>query len=405
MKLLRAFAVGSLLFASFTSSGATAPEATSAPKIVLGMSTALSGPAADLGLNMKLGVDTALAEANRAGGVHGALLELIALDDGYEPTRAGPNMHTLIETHHVLAIIGNVGTPTAVVAAPIAVENKTLFYGAFTGAGMLRKTPTERYIVNFRASYAEETGAMVDALVTTGNLKPQEIAFFTQRDAYGDAGFSGGTAALKRHGLVNDAAIVHGRYERNTVAVEDAVADLIAAEPAPRAVIMVGTYAPCAKFIQLAREMGSTAIFLNVSFVGANSLAKAAGTAGDGTIITQVVPHFSGTTPAAASFTSALSAFDPKATPSFGAFEGYLATRALLKAIAAAPGVPNRETLIDSLESLGTFDLGMGNELALSKETHQASHSVWPTIIRNGTIEPCDWSLLKDTPKADAEKH
>lgn len=395
--------VATLLLSSTITSAA--PPAQPNNKIVLGMSTALSGPAADLGHNMKIGVDAALAEANRAGGVHGSHLELIALDDGYEPSRVGPNMRTLIDTHNVLAIIGNVGTPTAVVAAPIAVENKTLFFGAFTGAGMLRKTPTERYIVNFRASYAEETGAMVDALIESGKLKPQEIAFFTQRDAYGDAGFSGGTAALKRHGLANDLSIVHARYERNTVAVEDAVADLISAEPAPRAVIMVGAYAPCAKFIQLAREMGSTATFLNVSFVGAASLAKAAGPAGDGTIVTQVVPHYSSTAPAATEFTKALAAFDAKAVPSFGAFEGYLATRLLLKAIAATPANVNRETLIDSLDSLGTFDLGMGNELSLSKTSHQASQSVWPTIIRNGAVEPFDWSLLQRSQKADAEKN
>ena len=81
-------------------------------EIVLGMSTALSGPAADLGKNMKQGVLVGLKRANRAGGVNGRTLRLIALDDGYEPTRTAPNMRRLIQQEHVLVVIGNVGTPT-----------------------------------------------------------------------------------------------------------------------------------------------------------------------------------------------------------------------------------------------------------------------------------------------------
>jgi len=220
------------------------------------MSTALSGPAMDLGQNMLHGVQAGLARVNRAGGVNGRRLRLIVLDDGYEPARTAPNMRRLIEENGVLAVIGNVGTPTSIAAIPIAVQRKTLLFAPFSGAGILRRQPPSRYVINYRASYAEETAAMVDALIDRGGLRPEEVAFFTQRDGYGDAGFSGGIAALKRHGLKDEHRIYHVRYERNTVAVENALADLILAEPAPRAVIMVGAYAPCAKFIRLAEESG-----------------------------------------------------------------------------------------------------------------------------------------------------
>jgi len=154
-------------------------------KILLGMSTALNGPAAVLGQNMRNGVLVGFERANRAGGIHGRMLKLVALDDGYEPVRTAPNMRRLIEQEQVLAVIGNVGTPTAIAAIPIANENKTLFFAPFTGAGILRKTPPDRYVINYRASYAEETAAMIDALITRAHLKPQDIAFFTQRDGYG----------------------------------------------------------------------------------------------------------------------------------------------------------------------------------------------------------------------------
>lgn len=365
-----------------------------AEKILLGMSTALSGPAADLGLNMRLGVDAALAEANRAGGINGRMLELIALDDGYEPTRSAPNTRELIDKHQVVAIIGNVGTPTAVASVPIALESGTPFYGAFTGAGMLRRSPPDRCVFNYRASYAEETAAMVDALVTRAGIKPDEIAFFTQRDTYGDAGFMGGVAALKRHHLVSETAVPHVRYERNTVAVEKALAALLDHSPLPKAVIMVGAYAPCATFIRLARKNDLNALFLNVSFVGPMSLARDLGVDGDGVIVTQVVPHFESELPVVQEYRRALQMFDRKAVPTFGSLEGYIATRILCRALAGISGQPGRESIVQALEGLQTFDLGLGESLTLSKTEHQASHRVWPTVLRRGEFVPLKWEEL-----------
>ena len=366
-------------------------EAPPPEKILLGMSTALTGPAEDLGRDMRLGVEAAFSEVNRRGGIHGQQLQLIALDDGYEPDRAVPNMRTLIDQHKVVAIIGNVGTPTAVASIPIAIESETPFYGAFTGAGVLRKNPPDRYVINFRASYAEETAAMVDGLIQHAGLKPDEIAFFTQRDAYGDAGFSGGVQALHRHGLTNDLDIAHGRYERNTVAVEKALANLIEHEPSPKAVIMVGAYAPCAAFIRLAREYKLEAIFLNVSFVGPTSLARSLGTAGEGVIVTQVVPHFESDLPIVRDYRAALHACDSNAVPSFGSLEGYVATRIFCRAISGIGGTLTRRSVLESLEGLGTFDIGLGAPLHLTSVDHQACHRVWPTVLRNGRFVSFQW--------------
>ncbi len=377
-----------LILASLTAISSDAPKP---EKILLGMSTALTGPAQDLGRDMRSGVEAALSEVNRQGGIQGKTLELIALDDGYEPARAVPNMRKLIDLHEVVAIIGNVGTPTAVASMPIAIESETPFYGAFTGAGVLRKNPPDRYVINFRASYAEETAAMVDGLIQHLGLKPDEIAFFTQRDAYGDAGFSGGVQALHRHGLTNDLEIAHVRYERNTVAVEKALANLIEHEPPPKAVIMVGAYAPCAAFIRLAREYKLDALFLNVSFVGPTSLARSLGAAGEGVIVTQVVPHFESDLPIVREYQVAIRAHDSNAAPSFGSLEGYVATRIFCRALATIPGTPTRRSVLESLESLGTFNIGLGVPLRLTREEHQACHRVWPTVLRAGNFVPFKW--------------
>ena len=370
-------------------------------EIVLGMSTALSGPAADLGKNMQRGVLTGLERVNRAGGVKGRQLRLIALDDGYEPTRTAPNMRKLIEKEQVLAVIGNVGTPTAIAAIPIANEQKTLFFAPFTGAGVLRKTPPDRYVINYRASYAEETAAMIDALIKIGHLKPKEIAFFTQRDGYGDAGFVGGIAALKRHGLKNENAVVHARYERNTLAIENALANILFASPPPRAVIMVGAYAPCAKFITLAKESGMEALFLNVSFVGSAPLARELGNKAPHVIVTQVVPHpQEKNLLIVKEYHEDLQKMDQPTTPTFGSLEGNIASRIFVKALENVQGQPTRENIIDALEGLKAFDIGLGKPLHLTAKKHQASHRVWPTILRNGQFVPFKWKDISKVLKS-----
>ena len=372
----------------------TCTAAQGSRSLPFGMSTALTGPAAALGQNMRAGVVVAFEECNRSGGIAGRRLELIVLDDRYEPTLTGPNVWRLIYQHRVLALIGNVGTPTAVAALPLVRESGTPFFGALTGAGVLRKRPPERYVINFRASYAQETAAMVDALLEHGGIRPEEIAFFTQRDAYGDAGFAGGVAALKRHGLRHTTEVLHVRYDRNTVAVENALADLLMWDRPVKAVIMVGAYKPCARFIRLARRYGVSAFFLNVSFVGGTALAHELGPDGEGVIVTQVVPHVASDLPIVRQYRRALRAHAPGLQPTFVSLEGYIVGRILIEALSRYRDAPTREGVIRALESLGQFDLGLGVPLTLGPEDHQACDAVWPTVIRDGKLVPFDWRDL-----------
>jgi ABC-type branched-subunit amino acid transport system substrate-binding protein len=352
------------------------------------MSTALTGPAADLGMHMRAGVAAAFAEQNSAGGVRGQLLDLIVLDDGYEPSATARNMRQLTEVEQVAAVVGNVGTPTAVVAIPIATDSRTPFVGAFTGAGILRKSPPDRYVINFRASYAEETAAMVEALIRHGVL-PSEIAILSQRDSFGDVGSADVAAALERYAPNVSSEIVRGTYERNTLAVEGALADIFIQDPLPKVVIMIGTYAPCAKFIRLAKEVGFQPRFIGVSFVGSNSLARELGPQADGVIITQVVPDPNSTLPLVSQARKALELTGGQLN--FGSLEGYAVGRMLCLALKSIEGPISREAIVDALEGLGQFDIGLGEPLELTRREHQASHCVWPTLIRDGNVVTTTW--------------
>ncbi|MCL2913895.1 ABC transporter substrate-binding protein [Shewanella corallii] len=382
--------VSFLLLSVFTLIAASFPQA-QADTIKIGMSTALEGPAQGLGTNVKAGVESYFGKVNAAGGINGKPLQLVALNDGYEPDKAADNMQQLIEKESVFAVLGNVGTPTAVVTVPIANKMKTPLIGAITGAGLLRKDPPDRYVINYRASYAQETAAMIDGLLAQG-IKPEEIAFFTQKDGYGDAGYSGGVNALKRNGFSNTDSLAHGRYQRNTTNVEEGLLTVLSADVEPRAIIMVGAYKPCAEFIKLAKEELPNALFLNVSFVGSIPLKQELGDQAEGIIVTQVVPHFNSSLNTVKEFRSDLQRYGNGVAPGFLSLEGYLAAKMLVMGIQNANSVSSPESIVDGLNSLNQFDMGIGVPLSLSEDKHQASDQVWPTRIKNGEYVVLDWS-------------
>jgi branched-chain amino acid transport system substrate-binding protein len=184
------------------------------------------------------------------------------------------------------------------------------------------------------------------------------------------------------------------------------VADILGAEPPARAVIMVGAYKPTAAFVKALRSAGATPLFLNVSFVGSEALASELGEDGDGVIITQVVPPPDSAVPVAVRHRDALKSFAPGATATFGSLEGYVAAQVLFRGLSACKGTVNREAILVSLESLGDFDVGLGETLHLSPDGHQACHRVWPTVIRSGRITAFEWdelTSLMSSPHAEAK--
>jgi ABC-type branched-subunit amino acid transport system substrate-binding protein len=333
---------------------------------------------------MKLGIDTAFNRVNEAGGVEGRMLKLIAADDGYEPTRTTDAMKQLYEKDQVFGIIGNVGTPTALVAVPYALERKLLFFGAFTGANVLRNDPPDRYIFNYRASYAEETDVVVRYLVKLRRIPIRQIAVFAQQDTYGDSGFAGVSKAVRALG-VNDASIVRLNYKRNTVDVDDAINQLKLQKPPIKAVVMVATYRAAAKFIEKTHDLFPGMIYTNVSFVGSTALADELMLLGpryaSGVIVTQVVPAVSGYSSIVLEYKNALAKYFPGEAPDYVSLEGYVAANVLIQGLKRTGPQLDTEKLIDVLENTRNFDLGLGANLGFGRAEHQASHKIWGTAL------------------------
>jgi ABC-type branched-subunit amino acid transport system substrate-binding protein len=340
-------------------------------RILLGQAAVFSGPAAQLGIQMRNGIRAYLDYVNAKGGVHGRKLELITEDDRYEQSVAPSASNKLIEEHRVFALLGYVGTPTGVAHLPVVTQAKVPLVGMFTGAEVLR-VPFNRYVFHVRASYYDETEKIVEQVLSTGG---QKIAVFYQDDAYGEAGRKGTELALERRKMKIHST---GTVERNTVKVEQAAKTIHTSQP--DAVVMVSAYTSIAAFVREMQKLGSGATFYNVSFVGSKALADALGKDGVGVAISQVVPFPWGTAVPVVKEYQQLAKKAGYTDYNFSALEGFLCAKVMVEGLRRAGKSPTRDGLVEALEKMNDVDLG-GFYISYSPMNRAGSKFVDLTII------------------------
>lgn len=374
--LLAMFAAGAMGLAA----AAHAETGVTNDTILIGQSVPLSGQAAQLGQQMNRGAKLYFNAVNAAGGVNGRKIELKVLDDFYEPDATARNTKTLIDDTKVFALFGYVGTPTSLAALKIANPAGVPFFAPYSGAMALRE-PFARNVFHMRASYNDETAAIVQQIHTTG-LK--RIAVVYNDDAYGKAGLDGVQRALKLPANQGVSLVAQASVVRNTTDVKGALGTVLAQKP--DAIVAVSAYQTVAALVKAAQEQGYAGQFYNVSFVGTKALANALGKAGGGVVISQVMPYpYSGASPLVRDYQKLLKAegitdFD------YGSMEGYVAARALVEGLKRAGRDLTREKLITALESMGNYDLG-GFNVNFSPSNHVGSKFVEMTIINsNGQV-------------------
>ncbi|NPV24189.1 ABC transporter substrate-binding protein [Bradyrhizobium aeschynomenes] len=358
-------------------------------EIRFGMVLPFSGIRKETGRQMRQGIEAAFSRANDAGGINGRTLRLVAADDGYDPNRTLAAMTQLYDKEQVFGFIGNVGTANAQVAIPYALERRTLFFAPNTGAAVVRRDPPDRYVFNYRASYAEETAALVRYLVKMKRIAPKQIAVFTQQDAFGDDGFAGVAKAYRQLNIPDPVTRIN--YPRATMDVEEAGNQVKAHKPGLKAIIMVATDRAAAKFIEKTRDAVPGLIYANVSAVGSTSLATELKLLGprftNGVIVTQGVPAVSGYSSLVLDYKNALAKYAPGEAPDYTSLEGYIAATILIQALKQTNPL-DTERLVDTLESMRSLDLGLGTPLAFGRAEHQASHKIWGTALdENGTYQ------------------
>jgi len=344
-------------------------------RIVLGQSAALSGPASALGAAMRNGALAYFDSVNAAGGVNGRQIALTTLDDGYDPARAATNTATLVDTQHVFALFGYVGTPTSNAAMRWVDKEGIPFFAPMSGAQSFRE-PFNKHIFNIRDGYAEETEKIVEHLDAIGF---KQVAVLYQNDAYGQAGLDGVTRALKKR---KRDVFATAPVERNSTDVAAAVTKL-KASGAP-AVIIISAYKSSAAFIRAMRNAGgSIPLFWNVSFVGSRALAEELGADARGVMISQVIPSPWDEKLALIKEYRKLYLNKPGREPEYASLEGFMAAKVFVEGLRHVKGEPTRKNFIQALENMGSYDLG-GYTVKFGPSNHNGSNYVDLSIITKG---------------------
>jgi len=309
-------------------------------------------------------------QVNAAGGIDRRPIELRLQDDGYGADRCADNTRRFIQDD-VFALFGYVGTPTSLAALPLATEAKLPFFAPFTGAQALRE-PFNRYAIHVRASYFDETAAIVRQVTSVGIRK---IAVFHQNDAYGQTGLDGVQRALQAQAL---APVAVGTVERNSTDVAAALQTILAARP--EAIVQIGAYKACATFIRMARQQGYAGNFYNVSFVGTQALSDELGAVAKGVVVSQVMPFpYAPVTPLSGEYLAALK--DQRGvTPNYSGMEGFVAARVFTEALNRAGRNLSREGFINAIQGLQNLNLG-GFPVDFGARKHTGSRFVELTLL------------------------
>jgi hypothetical protein len=316
--------------------------------------------------------------------------------------------------------------------APLATKNDVVFFAPFTGAqAYLRDGTNSPYVYNYRAGYFEETQAMIDYLSTDRLPRVitsppadsyKRIIVFQQDDSYGDGGYDGVVNAYQRvpeASLPAADAIRRIRYQREQLdsvdqPIEEAKAmlrELVGDPPAPvsMAFIMIDTYEPANKFIRAIKEWINAdaalatnldVMFMNVSFVGSDSLAKALGSTPathlDGTnpggprkafredvMVMQVVPYYGSQAEAIVDYRRDIDTYEV-GDYTFTSLEGYIVARLFTTALKMNGPNLTTESFRAVLDSqVRDLDIGIGTTLNFSPSSRQASHTVWGSRIES----------------------
>jgi ABC-type branched-subunit amino acid transport system substrate-binding protein len=360
-------------------------------QIIVGVSNVQSGPSRSLGQNLLRGSAAYFELVKARGGVYGRKISIVLKDDKYEPDPAVQNTNELIEKEKSFFLFDYVGTPTLTRVLPLLkyYEKENIVNVApFTGADPQRKPPYDKFVFNIRASYREETRALVRYLYDKGYRR---IGFLGQADAYGKSGEIGVEDALAE---LNLKPVETVSYRRNQPFEADMTAQVnILRQAGADAVIAVGVYGSCGAFIRDARMAGWNVTVANVSFVGAEVLldklratSKTAGKDLTANLInSQVVPS-----PDDVRYPLVVDYRAHLAPENYGfvTMEGWLNAVVVTEALRRAGPSPSRADFIRAMESLHGWDPGLGVNLEFSSTSHQGLHRVWLTRTEKGHWVP-----------------
>jgi ABC-type branched-subunit amino acid transport system substrate-binding protein len=330
--------------------------------IQLGMSAPFTGPAKEIGTDIRFGAQLYLNVYNKSPQGKRQPIEIISYDDGYEPNRTIINTRKLIEEHNVFALFSYVGTPTSKAIMPLVHRYNKLYLTPFTGAEFLRN-PVTPGIFNIRSSYYVEAEKQVDYFIDVKGFK--KPALFIQADAFGISASQGFINALHKRGIDN---VEQVRYQRNTVNISNAIEKF--KQIMPDVIFCIGTYEPLSEVLNTLRADGFKGAIVFLSFAGAESLLSRLKNFDDVYITSAMSNPSANNLPIAKQYLTALGS----RKANHQSFEGYINAAFVVEVINRIILPITPEKFIEAAESK-PFDLG-GLRFSYGPNNHQGLYDV-----------------------------
>lgn len=301
-----------------------------------------------------------LDAVNRRGGVHGQSIELISVDDQFDPAKTVEAARNLITQQHVLALFLNRGTPHAQALLPLLAEHRVPLVGPSTGAMALHE-PVNPWVFNVRAPYQREAIKAVGHLVSLGMTR---IAVLQTDDSFGADSAAG---AEKGFAAANLKPVLLQKFPRDKADFAALAAQVVHSEA--QAVIYIGASATVANGVKALRAAGSSAQVVTLSNNASEGFIKLLGEHARGVVVTQVFPNERAMTYRLIKEAQELAKAKGMPGVSPAMMEGFAAAKVLVEGLRRAGPKPTPTGLRDALEGMQKFDLG-GLDVSYSAADH-----------------------------------
>ncbi len=362
--------VGTAFRASAAENGVTDRE------IILGQSTALSGPLLEVARPFNEAANGYFDFVNKQGGINGRRIKLLTKDDGYVAAKTADNVKDLIENDKVLAIFGVLGVLNTVAALPVATAAKTPFLFPMNGDAAIRRAPN-RYYFTVTASFEDEIDKLVGHVATIG---AKNVSVAHLKNPFGVAIKQAAERSLANRGLKMRSSVEFDLQGDKT----KAAAELLATKPDAVILGAVGTNA--ADFIRAFKDGGSAALLLAFSGVGTDIVFKQLGEKSNGLVVSQIVPF--PTTAAIPLVREYQSVGKSRGSSDFThlGLWGHVSARMMVESLKKTGRDLTRERLMDAIESIRNMDLG-NYVVEFGPDKHHGSRFVDITLLnRNGKL-------------------
>lgn len=318
-------------------------------QIRIGQTAGFTGAVASGVKEVSAGARLYIDAVNAQGGVHGQQVEIVTLDDKFDPALAAANAAKLVADPKVLALFQSWGTPQTEAMIPALKQGRLALVAPASGALVLHQ-PVNPFIFNVRATYQREAQNAIRYLASVGITR---IALLSPTDSFGADASTGATKGFTETKL---SPVVEAKYDRAKPELSAAIADIVKREV--QAVMFIGSSQVVSEGTAAIRAAGSRAQIVTLSNNASQGFITLMGANARGTVICQVLPNERSVAQPMVKEAVALARAKGLDGVSPATMQGFASAKVLIEGLRRAGKNPTRDSLLVALESLNNFDLG-----------------------------------------------